>query len=397
MMEIDVSEKEIIKGRLENLPDNVLKRKNDILEVSKFIHENPELGSEEYLSSKFIIDKLKSLNLEVEENYLGMKTAFLAKVGNGNPKVAVLAEYDALPIGHACGHNIIGAWAFGVFASLSREMTKGTLYLVGTPAEEGRGEYASSKVRIAPELKKEGIEAVFTIHPGGEWEVGGNSLGIVRYSLVFKGKNAHAAASPEMGLNALDAAVTFYTNFRMLHGMLGRHHHVVLSAVIKDGGVAPNIIPGRSEVWYDIRSEDDAFLSKMEELTLNIANSSAELNRCSVEKAQLTPRLSPRKPDPYLDSIYLKYARKYLGKNVKSPEDAYGDMPRASSDVGNVSQLIPTVHLGVKVGPMGMPGHSEEMKHFSLTDEAQEALLTAVAIGYDSINDYLRNGKRNPT
>lgn len=393
-MDMTTSEKEIIIGRLANLPDNILKRRNDIIEISNFIHENPELGSEEYLSSKFIIDKLKSLNIEVQENYLGMKTAFRAKVGNGHPKVAVLAEYDALPIGHACGHNIIGAWAFGVFVALSSVITKGTLYIVGTPAEEGRGEYASSKVRIAPELKKEGIEAVFTIHPGGEWEVGGNNLGIVRYSLVFKGKNAHAAASPEMGINALDAAVTFYTNFRMLNGMLGRQHQAVLSAVIKDGGVAPNIIPGRSEVWYDIRSEDDDFLSKIEQLTLNLANSSAELNRCSLDKAQLTPRLCPRKPDLYLDSIYFKYARKYLGGNVKSPEEAYKDMPRASSDVGNVSQLIPTVHLGVKVGPKGMPGHSEEMKYFSLTDEAQEALLTAVAIGYDSINDYLNNGKK---
>lgn len=393
MMEIDLSEKEIIKGRITDLPDNILKRKKDIFEVSNFIHENPELGSEEFLSSKFIIEKLRSLNVEVEENFLGMKTAFRAKVGNGNPKVAVLAEYDALPIGHACGHNIIGAWAFGVFSALASSIKKGTLYLVGTPAEEGRGEYASSKVRIAPVLKKDGIEAVFTIHPGGEWEVGGNNLGIIRHSLVFRGKNAHAAASPEMGLNALDAAVTFYTNFRMLHGMLGRHHQVVLSAVIKDGGVAPNIIPGRSEVWYDIRSEDDDFLSKIEELALGIADSSAEMNRCKVEHAQLTPRLSPRKPDSYLDSIYFKYAKKYLGDSVKSPEEAYRDMPRASSDVGNVSQLIPTVHLGVKVGPKGMPGHSEEMKYFSLTNESQEALLTAVAIGYDSITDYLNYGR----
>jgi Metal-dependent amidase/aminoacylase/carboxypeptidase len=148
----------------------------------------------------------------------------------------------------------------------------------------------------------------------------------------------------------------------MLHGMLGRHHHLVLSAIIKDGGTAPNIIPGRAEIWADARSEDEHFLSEIEDRMINIAKSSADMHNCTLEYNQLIPKLSPRKPDAYLDEIYFRNGIKYLGDRLKPPEKAYRDMPRASSDVGNVSQVIPTVHLGIKVGPKGMPGHSEEMK-----------------------------------
>lgn len=390
-MVLDYEEASKITKRLVPLPESVSNLADEIINLSNFIHSNPELGSEEFLSVKYFLNHLKKLNVNIEENYLGMETSFRASFGKGKPKIAILAEYDALPIGHACGHNIIGAWAYGVFTSLIGEAKKGSIYLIGTPAEEGRGKFASSKVRIAPELVKEGFDAVFTVHPGGEWEVGGHLLGTVRYSFVFKGKNAHAAASPEKGINALDAAVSFYTNFRLLHGMLGRHHHVVLSAIIKDGGTAPNIIPGRAEVWADARSEDEKFLSEIEEKIIRIANTAAEMHNCGLEYSQLIPRLSPRKPDQYLDKIYYNNGVKYLGDNLKPPDIAYRSMPRASSDVGNISQLIPTVHLGIKIGPLGLPGHSEEMKYFASAEESKQALLTSVAIGHDSILDYIEN------
>ena len=388
-MEINTDEVEKITNRLIPLPESVSNHSDEIINLSKFIHSNPELGSEEFQSVTYFLSLLERLNVKIERNYLGMETSFRPSFGRGNPKIAILAEYDALPIGHACGHNIIGAWAYGVFVSLIGEAKRGSIYLIGTPAEEGRGKYASSKVRIAPELQKEGFDAVFTVHPGGKWEAGGHLLGTIRYSFIFKGKDAHAAASPEKGKNALDAAVTFYTNFRMLHGMLGRHHQVVLSAIIKDGGTAPNIIPGRSEVWADVRSDDEDFLSEMEDRVIRIAKSSAEMNGCLLEYSQLIPRLSPRKPYPYLDNIYYNNGVKYLGRELKPPDIAYRSIPRASSDVGNISQLIPTVHLGIKVGPEGMPGHSEEMKYFASTKEANQALLTAVAIGHDSIIQYI--------
>ncbi len=387
---LPVEENQIINRNLA-LPESVLKIKNKVLELSRFIHANPELGSEEFKCSEKIRDELKQYSFQVKENYLGMDTAFIASIGHGDPKVAVFAEYDALPIGHACGHNIIGSWAFGVGASLAEKIEKlesGTLYVVGSPAEEGRGKYASSKVLIAPELLKEGINAVFTVHPSDEWEIGGSSLGIIRYSLVFHGLDAHAAASPEKGINALDAAVDFYTNFRMMPGLLDRKHQVVLSAIIKDGGSAPNIIPGRAELWIDIRSEDDTFLHDTLKRALEMAKNVASLHYCTLEFKPLTPEMKPKKRNELLDSIYYKNAVKYLGNIVLSPDESYARIPRASSDVGNVSQLIPTTHLSIKIGPVGMPGHSEEWRDFAITPQAQEALLTGIAIAHDSILQY---------
>ena len=216
-MEIEREELNEIAERLIPLPESVSRVSDEVINLSNFIHSNPELGSEEFQCTEYYLNLLRKLDVSIEDHYLGMDTAFRASFGKGKPKIGILAEYDALPIGHACGHNIIGAWAYGVFASLIGEISQGSVFLIGTPAEEGRGKYASSKVQIAPVLAKEGFDAVFTVHPGGEWEVGGHLLGTVRYSFVFKGKDALAAASPEKGGNAFDASVSFYINFRMLH------------------------------------------------------------------------------------------------------------------------------------------------------------------------------------
>ncbi len=392
-MELLAEEEKQIVSRNLPLPESVSKVKNDVLEMSAFIHANPELGSEEFKCSAKLVGALKKWGFQVEENYLGMKTAFLAKVGKGEPKVAVFAEYDALPIGHACGHNILGSWAFGVGASLVEEVMKlksGTLYIVGSPAEEGRGEYASSKVVIAPELAKDGVKAVFTTHPVDEWEVGNYSLGIMRYSFVFHGRDAHAAVSPEKGINALDAAVDFYTNFRMMFGLLSRKHQIVLSAIIKDGGSAPNVIPGRAELWVDMRSEDDGFLQGIFKRTIEMAKNIATVHSCTFDYKPLAPEMKPRKRNDLLDSIYYENATKYVGNIVVCPKEFYERPPRASSDVGNVSQLIPTGHLGIKIGPVGLAGHSENLRDSAITPQAQEALMTGIAIAHDSILQYFR-------
>ena len=314
-----------------------------------------------------------------------MDTSFLARYGNGNKKVAVLAEYDALPIGHACGHNIIGAWAMGVGLSLVGELENATLYVVGTPAEEGLGKYAASKVMIAPQLSKMGVNAVFAVHPGGEWMVGAKLLGVSRYSYVFKGRDAHAAASPEKGINALDAAVDFYVALRMMHGLLDRKHQFVLSAIIKDGGTAPNVIPGRAEVWADVRADEEGYL---DDLICKV--NAATLNGCGIDITQITPKISPFKRNEALDDVYYAAAKKYLGDSLVPVSEAYSRIPEASSDVGNVSQFVPTSHLTIKIGPKGIPAHSIQFLQAAGSQEAMEALITAIAIGHDAVLDFVR-------
>jgi amidohydrolase len=337
---------------------------------------------------------LQSHGVDVIENYLGMDTAFLGSIGSGDPKIAVFAEYDALgtpesPLGHACGHNLIAAWAYGVASAFKKSgLPKGTLYIVGSPAEESREKYASSKIVIGPHLKEMGVQAVFAVHPFGEWRVGGGWLASSRSSFIFRGRHAHTAISPEQGLNALDAAVHFYLQVKMMRTMVRRDKDVIISAIIREGGIALNIIPSKSEVWLSVRANDSQYLNELMEKTRNVAKYAAEMTGCSVEWSNLAAPLDSMKRYPELDNFYYRHALQYLPQ-VTSPDQAWSKLPIGSTDVANVSQIIPTTQFLFKIGREGLPGHSEEWKQQAGTFEAEQALLTSVAIAFDAINDYL--------
>lgn len=380
--------------RKKELPEIIVKISEDVKSVSRFIHSHPELGSQEHQCSSFLVSKLKENGVEVTENFLGMDTAFLGKVGNGDPKVAIFAEYDALPIGHACGHNLIAAWAYGIEIAFAKsDHPRGTVFIVGSPAEEGNGPYASSKVVIAPKLKEMGIQATFGVHPMNEWGVGGGSLALTRLRFEFTGKDAHNALSPEHGINALDAAVDFYVQVKMLRTLVKRGKDVVIGAVITKGGTAPNIIPGKSEVLFDLRSSDSTYMKSLEKKVKEIAQGAARMTGCTVEVEEIAPKLDSMKRSAVLDELIYRHSLNYLPK-VASPEDKWGRVPVASGDLSNVSQIVPTGELQFKIGPKDLAGHSEEWRKCAGTRESEEALLTAIAIGYDSVNDYLHSREK---
>ena len=217
---------------------------DSILDVADFVYKHPELGSEEHRSVEHIVGVLRKNGMNVEIPFLGMDTAFVTTFGSGK-HIMIMSEYDALPIGHACGHNLIAAWGVGVALALRADKEfKGQLSLVGTPAEEGHGPYASSKVVIGPEMKKRGVETVFAVHPDHEWSVGGQRYAIARQQFTFLGRDAHPAIMPERGINALDAAVEFYLSLKMLQSLVRRNEDVVISAVISEGGKAPILFRG---------------------------------------------------------------------------------------------------------------------------------------------------------
>jgi amidohydrolase len=383
---------EYITARKKKLPKVVEDLSSEIKEVSRFIHSHPELGSEEHQAYALLVSKLRAHGVDVTENYLGMDTAFLGRVGKGDPKVAIFAEYDALPNGHACGHNLIGAWAFGVACAFAKSgVPKGTVYIVGSPAEEGRGKYASSKVAMAPKLKELGVQATIYGHPMGEWMVGGGYLALARLSFVFTGKDAHNAASPEHGVNALDAAVDFYIQVRMMRTMVRRDKDVIIGAVIVQGGVAPNIIPGKAEIWLDLRGNDSQYVKGLVEKAKTIAEGAAKMTGCSVKWSELGATLDSMKRNPQLEELCYRHSLEYLPK-ATTPDQAWARNPVASGDIANVSQLIPAVNLLIKIGHEGLAGHSDEWRECAGKPEAEEALLTAVAIGYDSISEYLTAG-----
>ena len=389
-MSTDISQDlRYITARKKALPPAVDELRSEIKDVSRFVYTHPELGSEEVQASKLLASKLRDHHFKVTDNFLGMETSFLAEMGRGEPKVGIFAEYDALPLGHGCGHNLMAAWAYGVAASLANEgLPHGTLFVAGSPAEEGYGKYAQSKIAIGPRLKELGAEAVFSMHPMGMWGVGWRMLASTRISLVFHGRDAHAALSPQDGVNALDAAVQFYMQARMLRTLVRRDRDVILSAIIKDGGALPNVVPGRAEVWIDIRANETSYVTELEGKILQIANGAATMTGCTVEWSRLGQFLDSFKRHPELEGLYYKHALEYLDK-VSSPDESWSNLAVASSDISNVSQILPTVHLSVKIGREGLPGHSEEWKMCAGTPEAEEALLTSIAIAHDSIVEYL--------
>jgi amidohydrolase len=383
-----------VAHRKKELPRPVRENADEIREVSRFIHSNPELGSEEFKASALLSSKLLSHGIQVTKNYLNMKTSFLGKVGTGGPKIAIFAEYDALPIGHACGHNLIAAWAYGVaIAFASSPPKRGTLYVVGSPAEESRGDYASSKVIIAPKLKDLGIEAAIGVHPAGTWGVGGGTLARTRLSFIFTGKDAHDAGSPEQGINALDAAVNFYIQLKMMRTQVERDKDVIIGAVIVRGGTAPNVIPGNAEIWIDLRSNDSTYINKLEDRVKAIADGAAMMTGCKVESIALAPRTASAKRAPQLEKLIYRHASEYLAR-LEKPDELWRVLPTGSSDISNVSQEVPLGQLMIKIGREGLPGHSEEWRDRAGTLEAEEALLTSVAIGYDSILEYISSAQK---
>lgn len=361
-----------------------------MLSVAKFVYEHPELGSEEVQSSRFIIDILRKNDLEVENPLLGMDTAFASTFGSGK-HVMVMAEYDALPIGHACAHNLIAAWAVGVTLALRKDKDfRGKLTLAGTPAEEAHGKWASSKVVIGPAMKKRGVEAVFAVHGDDAWGIGGKRYAVAVHRFTFKGVQAHPAIRPELGANTLDAAVEFYLSMKMLRSLVRREEDVVLSSVITDGGKAANIIPATAVVATNVRTVSAGYLEELVEKVKRMAEASASVADCTVSTEAVTPAMMPAARHPVLDSLLYHSLAKHV--MVETPEETWAKPPVASTDYGNVSQILPSTHLSMKIAPDGIRPHMEEFKMYADPVRAEEPLLVAVSATCDAIKEYVKHG-----
>ena len=351
--------------------------------MAQFVYEHPELGSEEVQCSKFIIDVLGKNGLEVENPLLGMDTAFASTFGSGK-HVMIMAEYDALPIGHACAHNLIAAWAVGVALVLKKDKEfAGKLTIVGTPAEEGHGKWASSKVVIGPEMKRRGVDAVFAVHGDDRWGIGGKRYAIAIHKFIFKGKAAHPAIRPELGANALDAAVEFYLSMKMFRMLVKREEDVVLSAVITDGGKAPNIIPGTAEVATNVRTVSAEYLEEVIREVKKRAEAAASMASCALEGELVAPVMAPAARYPDLDSLLYDSLTRYV--EVESPDEFWAHPPVASTDYGNVSQILPSTHLSMKIAPDGIRPHMPEFKTYADPSRAEAPLLTAISATCDAI------------
>jgi amidohydrolase len=354
-------------------------------ELAIRIHERPELAFEERFASSALADHLTREGATVTRGAGGLETAFTAEIGSGTPVVAILGEYDALPgVGHACGHNLMGTAANLAFLAL-RDVApelRGRVRVVGCPAEE-RG---NGKVKLIRAGLFSDVDAALMYHPGDRDEIDPLMLAMVTLDIEFLGKAAHAAAEPHEGRNALDAVLLGWTALSALRLTVrsdSRFH-----GIITDGGKAANIIPDRAAATFMVRSPDNAYLHDLRRRVLACFEGAAAATGCELRAtwSDVCELVSTNRP---LAEAFAANARS-LGRQMKPRRvgDTHG-----STDMGNVTSIVPGIHpfLSITDGPV--PGHSTEFAAAARTPQALETMhVAAKALAMTAI-DVLRDEK----
>ncbi|MBE7415291.1 MAG: M20 family metallopeptidase [Deltaproteobacteria bacterium] len=350
--------------------------------LSDDFYRNPELGLKEVRTSSMMQALLKEHGFHVEPGIAGMETAFRASIGSGKPVIALLAEMDALPgIGHACGHNLGGTASIGAGAALAKALAsslpqgKGTLLVLGTPAEElGKGKIEMIKAGVF-----DGVDAAMMVHGSSGRRVVKHFLGLVRLNFTFHGKSSHASAYPEEGVNALDAVILLFTSIGLLRQQM--RGDVRVHGIITDGGKAPNIIPEKASACFYVRAKDLKELDSIRKRVMECARGAAASTGCSLEAAEGGDLNAPMKINMAFAGVYRR-ALEQLGlkEDGEAPEKNVG-----SSDIGNVSQLIPTIHPHVPIRK-GINIHTHDFADATITPDGHRALMEGVkALGLTAI------------
>ena len=345
---------------------------DDLEKLSHRIHDNPELCYQEVKAAGWLGDFLAGQGFKVERGVAGVETAFRATIETGEgPTIAIMCEYDALPsIGHACGHNAIataGAGAGAGLAAVRDKLPKGRIHVIGTPAEEGGG----GKVKLIQAGVFRDVDAAMMVHGFDQWVGHMDLLGIVRVGFEFTGKAAHASADPWEGVNALDAAIQTYNNVSMLRQQVRPDARI--HGIITNGGAAPNIIPEFASAMFYVRSKNLDYMWELQKKVIACAEGAAKSTGCTVKViAHNDTVYEPMKRNETLLGAYRANITS-LGV-VEAPPlvDRLG-----SSDVGNVSQVIPTIQPLMKIAPDNTPIHSRAFEAAAVTPLARTGTLTA--------------------
>ncbi|MCW4050664.1 MAG: M20 family metallopeptidase [Candidatus Bathyarchaeota archaeon] len=374
--------------------ESVDEKKPILVDIARYLYENPELGSEEFKAFEKITKVLEDHDFKVEKGIFDMPTAFVASYRgkSDGPKVAVLCEYDALPgVGHGCGHDLIAASAVGAGIAASQAIGElaGEVLVIGTPAEEGHGPSGGSKVIMANKGFFDDIDGVVMLHPATGWSVGGQSLGVGKVHMTFKGQTSHAAASPHMGRNALNAATLAYMATHMLRQEAKRDANLVIHGIITEGGLANNIIPDRAVLDFGVRSSEEPYLEEMLEKVARCGEGAAHAMGVEVEITKNKFYASMKVNIPLVKALWQNY--KDQGVPVRDWKESTTAMPRASTDYGNVSQKTPSTGSSIAIAPPGTPGHSIQLAEASITKKGLDAMIVGTkALGMTLVEMLIR-------
>lgn len=371
----------------QNILDYIENNKYKYVEMSHRIHERPELGNEEIFASRTLIDTLKANGFEIETDIAGHATGFIATYESDKegPVIGFLAEYDALPgLGHACGHNIIGTASTlsGIALKQVIDHIGGSVVVLGCPAEEG-GENGSAKASYVKAGIIDDIDIALMVHPGNETYRTINTLAVDVLDVKFYGKSAHASENADEALNALDAMISYFNGVAQLRQHIKKSQRV--HGVILDGGKAANIIPDFTHARFYTRATSRKELDVLTEKVKQIARGAAIQTGCDYEFGPIQNGVNELIKSPKLDDLFEKYATE-MGEAVIDDDFGYG-----STDTGNVSHVVPTIHPHIKIGSRNLVGHTHRFREAAASLQGDQALIKGAKImalmGLELIND----------
>jgi amidohydrolase len=345
--------------------------RDQLLGVARAIHAKPELAFQEHEAAALLVGLLREAGLEVNEGVYGLETAFSAEFGpEDGPCVALLAEYDALPeIGHACGHNLIAASGAGAGLALAGlgDWLPGRVRLLGTPAEE-RG---CGKELMAREGAFEGVDAALMMHPSSLNMVTMPCIAMAELEIVYHGRAAHAAAMPQQGVNALDAMVIGYQGVAALRQHIGGDERI--HGIITDGGQAPNIVPERTAGHFYARAANFETLEPLKRRVEACFRAGAEATGCEIELHWgVADYRDILLNEPLADAF--RNNAETLGREF-FPWEKLPASIRGSTDMGNVSYRVPSIHPVLAASPVDVTIHNAEFEKWANSEMGDAAAL----------------------
>ena len=359
---------------------------HQLRELSLKIHDNPELGFQEVRASDWLTRYLEENSFSIERGICELPTAFRASYGQGKPAIGILAEYDALPdLGHACGHNLIAACAVGAGVASKPVIDQfgGSILVIGTPAEEAHG----GKIIMAKRGAFDNLDAAMMVHPETRDGSTTQSLACETLDVEFFGRAAHAAAQPEAGINALEAMLQSFAAINSLR------QHIISTArihgIITDGGDAANIVPDHSAGNFMVRAMDDVYLDELKQKVLNCFIGASTATGARLEYKWGDTRYATMRNNLTLARLFTRNLQS-LGRRVTLSGHGEGF---GSTDMGNVSHLVPSIHPHVGIADKEISTHSPQFALAAASDTGIKGMLDAAKALAMTVVDLLANAE----
>ena len=382
---MNTSEVDELKTTTCNLID---KNAEVLISVSHEIHDHPEQNYEEVFASELLTRTANGLGVPVELGAFDCATGFSGDVGTG-PTVCIMSEYDALPeIGHGCGHNVIAAAGLGAAIALASiaQNSGGRVRYMGTPAEEGGG----GKILMARNGALSGVDLAMMVHPADADLATIDAIALQQLLVEYSGQESHAAAAPHLGRNALDAAVLGYMAVATLRQHImptERVHGIFLKS-----GEKPNIVPSEASTEWYVRSDNVSSLAALKPRVLAALESGAHACGCSVSHEWIGAAYADMVTNNTMGTMYAHNALR-LGRTVTDPRNG-GHRVVGSTDMGNVSHLVPSIHPMIASAPSGTSIHTKQFAQFARSPMADKAVLDGAKAMAMTAIDYWTSPER---